>query len=158
MQRQVEMSLPSLEAGWLAVSARYLLAIAFTNLAWEFAYLPLYTIWSTGDAAEIVFAAVHCTGGDVLIATASLALALLLGGAAWPVARRSFLRVAVLSIAFGLAYTVFSEWLNVSVRRSWAYSDLMPLVPLLEVGLSPVLQWIVLPPAAFWWARRPRPA
>ena len=54
----------------------------------------------------------------------------------------------------GLAYTVFSEWLNVEVRRSWAYSDLMPVLPPLGTGLSPVLQWVVIPSAALWMARR----
>ena len=42
-------------------------------------------------------------------------------------------------------YTVYSEWLNVYVKGTWAYSDLMPIVPGLEVGLSPLIQWIVLP-------------
>lgn len=36
---------------------------------------------------------------------------------------------------------------------SWSYSGRMYVVPLLEVGLSPVLQWIVLPPLALWFAR-----
>jgi hypothetical protein len=30
----------------------------------------------------------------------------------------------------------------------------MPVVPLLEVGLSPLLQWIVLPPLIVWFVRR----
>ncbi len=42
-------------------------------------------------------------------------------------------------------YTVYSEWLNVYVKGTWAYSDLMPIVPGLEVGLSPLIQWIVVP-------------
>jgi hypothetical protein len=132
--------------------------MAVANLAWEFAQLPLYTIWKTGSTGEIVFAAVHCTGGDVLIATAALVAALLLAGSGWPGAPGAYRRVAALAIGFGLAYTVFSEWLNVSVRKSWAYSELMPVVPLLDAGLSPLLQWIVLPLAAFWWAGRHRSA
>ncbi len=31
---------------------------------------------------------------------------------------------------FGLVYAGFSEWLNVSVRRSWSYSELMPVIPI----------------------------
>ena len=57
-------------------------------------------------------------------------------------------------IAFGLAYTVFSEWLNVAVRKSWTYSGLMPVIPPLDTGLSPVLQWIVLPILASWLTQR----
>lgn len=31
----------------------------------------------------------------------------------------------------------------------------MPLIPRIDAGLSPILQWIVVPLAAFWWAMRP---
>ncbi len=54
----------------------------------------------------------------------------------------------------GLAYTVFSEWLNVNVRRSWAYSDLMLILPPFGTGLSPVLQWLVVPFVALWAVQR----
>ena len=48
--------------------------------------------------------------------------------------------------------TVFSEWLNIEVRQAWAYRDAMPVIPVLGAGLSPVLQWIIVPLAGFWWA------
>jgi methionine-rich copper-binding protein CopC len=139
---------------WLATLRRYLAFVAVANLLWEFAHLPLYTIWTEGDAGEIVFAALHCTGGDVLIAASALMVALLLAGEAdWPLA--GYARVASLSLLFGLGYTLFSEWLNTAVRGSWAYAELMPTLPLIGAGLSPVLQWIVIPLAGFVWARRP---
>jgi hypothetical protein len=141
-------------AAWSTFLKWYLVAIAIGNLVWEFAQLPLYTIWRMGSTGDIIFAAVHCTGGDIVIATASLVLALALVGTGWPPARLAYRRVAGVAVAFGLAYTVFSEWLNVVVRKSWAYSELMPIVPIVNAGLSPLLQWIVLPLAAFWWAGR----
>jgi hypothetical protein len=52
-------------------------------------------------------------------------------------------------------YTVFSEWLNTEVRGSWAYSEFMPVLPVIDAGLSPLAQWIIIPFAAFWWARHP---
>lgn len=142
---------------WHAALRRYLGVIALGNLAWEFAQMPLYTIWTTGTWGEIVFAAVHCTGGDILIALSSLMIALLaVGNGAWPVER--FRAVAVLTVGLGIAYTIFSEWLNIVIRAAWAYSDLMPVLPILEfhVGVSPLVQWIVVPLAAFAWIRRGR--
>lgn len=128
--------------------------VAVTNLIWEFAHLPLYTIWDTGTTSEVVFAAVHCAGGDVLIALSSVMLALFLAGSpAWPAARMS--HVVILTVVFGLAYTVFSEWLNIEVRETWTYRDLMPIIPFLDAGLSPVLQWIVIPLAGFRFAMGP---
>ena len=53
--------------GWLTALRRYVVVIGLGNLAWEFAQLPLYTIWHEGSLGEIVFAAIHCTGGDLLI-------------------------------------------------------------------------------------------
>lgn len=139
---------------WLLALRRYLLFIAGANLIWEIAQLPLYTIWSEGTVGEIAFAVMHCTGGDILIGSASLLGALLvLGNGRWPVER--FGAVAGLAFTTGLSYTIFSEWLNTEIRGSWAYTDMMPVLPLIGAGLSPLAQWIVIPLAAFWWARRP---
>lgn len=138
---------------WLTALRRYMGFVAAANLIWEFAHMPLYTLWETGSAAEIVFAAVHCTGGDILIALSAVMLSLFLfGNTGWPAERR--VQVVAGAIAFGLAYTMFSEWLNIEVREAWAYRELMPVIPVLDAGLSPVLQWIVVPLAGFWWALR----
>lgn len=139
---------------WLGALRRYLIAVALGNLAWEVAQLPLYTIWYEGSTSEILFAAFHCTGGDLLIASMAVLAALLLAGdRRWPNAR--FRSVAVIAILGGLAYTLFSEWLNTEIRGSWAYAELMPQLPLIGTGVSPFAQWLVVPLAAFWWAGRP---
>jgi hypothetical protein len=136
---------------WLSTMRRYLVAMAFGNLIWEFAHMPLYTLWETGSPGEIVFAAIHCTGGDILIATSALLAALFLfGSGRWPEA--DYRCVALVTIMIGLGYTVFSEWLNIEVREAWGYRDLMPVIPVIDAGLSPVAQWITLPVLAFLWA------
>lgn len=143
---------------WLVALRSYLLVLAVGNLVWEAAHLPLYTIWQTGTWRENIFAVVHCTGGDLLIGTASLTLALVLAGhQAWPA--RRFGLVSTLAMVFGLAYTTFSEWLNIVIRQSWAYSELMPVLSVagFDLGLSPLAQWIVLPLVAFVAARRRAP-
>ena len=137
---------------WLIVLRRYLIVSVSANLIWEFAQLPLYTIWQLGTPAEIVFAAVHCTGGDVLIAICSLIAALILTSKCdWPAC--GYVAVAVLAIIFGVSYAIFSEWLNTEVRHSWAYSELMPRLPLIGTGLSSLIQWLLVPMSAFWLAR-----
>ena len=141
--------------GWIGAFRAYLAVIAVANLAWETAQLPLYTIWKTGSARENAFAVLHCTAGDLLIALSSLSLALvLIADRDWPATR--FLPVSAVAVLFGVGYTAFSEWLNIVVRQAWEYSDLMPVLPVFgfEVGVSPLLQWIIIPAAAFWCARR----
>ena len=135
----------------LAVGRRYLVAVAAGNLIWEFLQLPLFTLWRTAGSAKIAFAALHCWIGDLLIAFFALAIGVLLAGGGWP--RRAYWRTAAIAITVGLVYTVFSEWLNVTVRGNWAYAAAMPRVPPLGTGLSPLLQWIIVPIAAFVWAR-----
>jgi len=138
---------------WLAALRPYLAATAALDLVWESVQLPLYTIWRDGTVRAKAFAVLHCTGGDLLIALACLVGALVaVGEPAWP--GRRFGRVAILTVLGGLAYAVFSEWLNVEVRRSWAYSHLMPVLPPFGTGLSPVLQWLAVPILALWAAHR----
>lgn len=133
---------------WLTSLRRYMGFVAAANLVWEFAHMPLYTLWETGSVGEIIFAAVHCTGGDILIALSAVMLSLFLfGSGAWPRERR--VPVVAGTVVFGLAYTIFSEWLNIEIREAWAYRDLMPVIPILDAGLSPVLQWLIIPLAGF---------
>ncbi len=115
--------------------------------------MPLYTLWQTGTSGEMLFAVVHCTFGDLLIALAAMTLGLFLAGHRnWPVCR--FAAAAVITFAVGLGYTMFSGWLNIVVRKSWAYSGRMPVVSLfgLNIGLSPLLQWVVVPALALYAA------
>lgn len=142
-------------SSWLDTLRRYVLFVAAANLLWEIFHLPLYTIWGEGTFAEIAFAVVHCTGGDVLIALACLLAALtLFGRASWPAEGAG--TVTTVAVTLGLAYTVYSEWWNVVVRGTWGYSKLMPVIPVLGTGLSPLLQWLVVPALGLAWARRTR--
>ena len=52
------------------------------------------------------------------------------------------------AIVPGVAYTIFSEWLNVEIRRSWSYTAAMPVLPFLGTGLAPLLQWLIVPSLA----------
>lgn len=65
-------------------------------------------------------------------------------------------RVSLATVILALAYTVFSEWLNIEVRHAWAYRDIMPTLPWLGTGLAPLAQWIVVPLLALRFARRAR--
>ena len=141
---------------WISAIRRYIAFLALASLIWEFAHLPLYTIWLTGTPGHLAFAALHCTGGDVLIGLSTLMGALVLvGPIRWPSEGRSV--VLVTTVLFGLGYTVFSEWLNLEVRQAWAYRSQMPVIPFFNTGLSPMLQWLVIPVAASFWAWRRKP-
>ena len=140
---------------WFVTLRRYFVCFAIGSLTWEIAQLPLYTLSRTGSLGDQLFAVVHCTGGDLLIGGSALLLSLLVvGDQSWP--HNRYVRVAVVAGALGLSYTIFSEWLNVSVRQSWDYTDRMPRLPGVGTGLSPLLQWVAVPLLAFWWGQRRR--
>lgn len=132
---------------------RYLLLMAGANLIWETIQLPLYTVWQTGTNGTMAYDVVHCTAGDILIAGTALGAAVvLIGKGRW--SATNYRRVAIAAVCLGLAYTVFSEWYNTEILKSWTYGARMPRLPILGIGLSPLLQWLFLPPLCFWRARR----
>ncbi len=126
------------------------------NATWEWTQSPFF-IDATADLNTIIWYRIHCTLGDTLI---------LMIGFAFISAYRRGLRWAYLPkakdylvlVLFGVLYTFLSEYLNVYMRHTWAYSRYMPLLPLIPVGIIPLLQWIILPPViVFITMRQIRP-
>ncbi len=141
--------------GRVAAFGLYLAASALAHLVWELVQLPLYTIGQAGTFRSQAFAIVHCTVGDVIIATWALLVALVVTASpAWPHARQ--LSVAVTTMAIGLVFTGYSEWQNVYVKQTWAYSPMMPTVNIggIAIGLSPLAQWVIVPALAFLLVHR----
>ena len=140
-------------ATWHFVLARYLPALGAFSLLWEIVQLPLYTLRAEAPPAYIAYAVLHCTAGDVLIGAGAL-IAALIATRAGALREWRWTRVGVVAVAFGLAYTALSEWMNTAIRASWAYSEWMPVLPFVPIGLSPLLQWVVVPAAALAFSRR----
>ena len=134
-----------------AISAAIGAALTWTlwlfalNLVWEVAQLPLYTMSRYSEWPALSYALLHCTLGDTAMAFASyLIAALVTGEPRWPV-RRPLIGLAVVLVA-GELFTIWAEWHNVYVLRSWAYAAGMPTI--LGIGVAPLAQWLVLPALA----------
>jgi hypothetical protein len=139
---------------WWVIARGYLPSLLALNLAWEMAQLPLYTIWSEASAGEVAFAVAHCTVGDMLIGAAALLIALVVVRAP-EVADWHWVRIGAFAVIIGVGYTAVSEWMNTTIRYSWEYSSLMPLVDVrgVALGLAPLVQWLIVPPLALYLAR-----
>ena len=141
------------ELQWHSAIRQYVFSIAGLNLLWEIIQLPLYTLWRSGSTQDIIFAVLHCTAGDIVIAITALLFGVItIGRHDWP--KQRYLPVSMLVIVFGLIYTIYSERINIA-SGVWAYSELMPVIPWLNVGLAPFLQWILMPAYSFWRLQRP---
>ena len=124
------------------------------NFPWEFMQVPLFEGMADAkhwDAIRICTRAALGDGVIVLIAYWSTA-------AVWR-DRRWFTapnRTQICAfVAVGLAITFVLEHLATRSDHpawGWRYSELMPVA--LGVGLTPILQWILLPPLILWLARR----
>ena len=137
---------------WPGTLRRYLVLSIVLHLVWEALQLPLFTI-AADPWRKQAFAVFHCTLGDGMIAGLSLLAALaVMAPAKWP--EEGLRGTWLMTLALSVGYTVFSEWLNVSVRGSWAYGPLMPTLPVLGTGLAPLLQWVVVPTLALALATR----
>lgn len=140
------------QESWLFILRRYLPRLAICSLAWEVVQTPLYTLWSEPRLGWILFAIAHCTVGDIMIGTVALLAALFLSRADefanW---RKN--RIAMLMIFLAITYTLLSEHINLA-QGSWAYSSWMPVLPWIDVGLAPVMQWIIVPLVAWRWVSR----
>ena len=137
------------------IALRYLPLLAVLNFAWEWGQVRLYTIWEESGIGYISFAIAHCTLGDVLIGAATLLVALAALRAP-PLGRWNLLAIGILATILGVGYTAVSEWLNTVVWASWQYSSAMPLVEIggVRIGVSPLAQWMIVPPLALYLATR----
>ncbi len=110
---------------------------------WEWMQTPFFTD-ITDEINLIVWYRVHCTIGDIMILGISIILwSLFKKDNEWFFSprKKDYLVITLL----GVSYTSYSEVLNVVVRQSWGYSELMPVIPGTHIGIVPIIQWLILP-------------
>jgi len=123
------------------------------NLVWEFGQVPLYRdLPSLGHWASIKFCARATLGDAVIAVVAFWVVAALVASRRW-ITAPSAVHVACF-VGAGLAISTALEWMAVHVQARWAYGTSMPMVPVLRVGLAPVLQWVIAPPLVVWFVKR----
>lgn len=129
----------------ITVALTWTLWLFALNFVWEVAQLPLYAMGRYAEWPALGYAVLHCTVGDATVVFVSYLIAALATGASrWPL-HRPLAGLAVV-LAAGELYTIWAEWYNVYVVRSWAYAAGMPTIR--GIGVAPLAQWLVLPPLA----------
>lgn len=124
-----------------------LLFALLLNYPWEFIQAPLFEGMAESPHGAAVKACTQAALGDsVIMLIAYWGVAALRRDRTWIAA--PVWRDVLLFSSIGVTITIVIEWLVQQGMwlSGWAYSSLMPIIPGLEVGLVPVLQWLVLPP------------
>ena len=133
----------------LTATAGRLLVIALPlYFAWEMLQAPAFTGMPGGWLAATLVCA-QATLGDGVIVLGVFGLGILMfRDARWFTPPRLGRYVAIVAVAVALQMAV--EWVMVHRLGRWGYDPLQPVVPLVAIGIFPVLQPVVLLPPAFW--------
>lgn len=124
------------------------LTIAFFSFVfhfvWEMLQVPTYEGMSTMEHWAGILVCTQATIGDVGFALTAFWIT-----ATFRRSRRWILSPSVgdvlLFLAVGLVLTIAFEYYYVEVTHRWTYAAWMPLLPPLGTGLSPFIQWILVP-------------
>ncbi len=123
------------------------------HFVWEFVQVPTYSDMAELPHWEAIKLCMSATFGDVGFALTAFWIASLAVRSRGWILRPTRLPTA-LFVAVGIVLTIGFEYYYTNVSLRWTYSDLMPLVPPFGTGLSPLLQWLVIPPMVVWLTRR----
>ena len=115
---------------------------AAVNYVWELAQRPFY---AGGDdfRAALWHCFVAALGDGLLVILIFAAAAVAQGSFTWFIkpAARGYAAMVGAAIVIGFAV----EWWGLRIAERWKYSERMPLIPLIDIGIVPLLQMILLP-------------
>ena len=136
----------------LNILAVFSLCSFLFHFAWEILQGPLFAGMSDARHAAATLICLQATLGDVAIALVAFTTAAWFGnGRGWYMTLPY--RAVAAYVTCGVLITVVFEWYATQWSGRWTYSDLMPVIPLLRVGIAPVLQWVVLPLLVLYFLR-----
>jgi hypothetical protein len=123
------------------------------HFVWEFVQVPTFVAMAEMEHWAATKLCIAATFGDVGFALSSFWLAsLAVGRRDWVL--RPSLRPLAVFLAVGVVLTVGFEYYHTQISLRWSYVDAMPLVPPFGTGLSPLAQWLIVPPLVIWLTRR----
>ena len=128
------------------------MSIAFVlNLIWEISHSLLYAPHFAG-IADFIKVHIRVSLGDTVVVFVILLLDIFIFSKIF--SEKKLGRKRTISIMLsGFIWAVAVEKYALATGR-WSYNDLMPIVPFLKVGLTPLLQMTLIPPLAIFMGSR----
>lgn len=102
------------------------------NFVWENLHSLLYASYMGGDITQFIL--FHASLGDAVMITIVCLPFIYLA---------SFRKHSWTIVPIGLIIAVSIEWAALSVGR-WSYNEFMPIIPILNIGLTPTIQLALL--------------
>lgn len=135
--------------------AAFFAASFLFHLLWENLQMPLYANAAPFREHFWICLKATATGDMLFMITIYGALAVVHQNAFWISHRALFAHPATWTIALlvGFLLAVGMELWAVYVDYRWAYAEAMPMVPVLGIGLTPVLQMMLIPPMTLLLSR-----
>ncbi|MDF1567679.1 MAG: hypothetical protein RQ801_13635 [Spirochaetaceae bacterium] len=130
-----------LGAGLKFLGRLFLWAVA-TNYLWEMLQMPLFAEMEFSDPKSWLICFRASLGDGVIVLTIWVIGFAVFRKTAW--AENLDARSIPILLLSGSLIAIGIEWLALEAGR-WRYSEIMPLVPLVNVGLIPFLQLLILP-------------
>ncbi|WP_019531447.1 hypothetical protein [Dasania marina] len=122
------------------------------HFVWEMWQAPFYQGMSESSHWSSVILCSRASLGDAFIAMfAYLLVAWVSRNFAWIYKMKmGWCRIY---IAIGLVITLILEYLATEVFDRWQYSEIMPQLWGLGTGITPIIQWLIVPLVSLWAAR-----
>ncbi len=111
------------------------------NFAWEIIQIPLYKS-NVYDIQHISFCALASVADVIMVLLIYFGFALVYKNAFW--IKNINIQRALLLILTGGIGAILLEMRHLS-EGDWAYNSSMPIIPVVNAGISPVLQFMLLP-------------
>ena len=116
------------------------------NFLWEILHSHLYQGY-VYNMQHILFGALASVADVIMMLLLYFVFSFLLKDPYW-VQKITIPRI-ILVILVGGTGTLISEMIHLS-QGDWAYNPTMPIIPRVNVGLSPFLQFAILPLSIYW--------
>ena len=111
------------------------------NLIWEMVQMPLYK-GSSYSIEQIAFCTLASVADALMVLLLYFGVAFIFRSPLW-IQHLKWQQIAIV-ILIGGTGAVLAEMRHLSLG-SWAYDNSMPLIPVVNVGIAPVLQFMILP-------------
>ncbi len=125
------------------------------HFGWEISQMAYYSFSGVTLSGYDAFVKDHWTTAakDGLVTVALyLLVGMLVKNSGW--AKRFNRQRFMFLIVLGFLWAVGVEYHAVEMAHRWAYAPSMPMIPILNVGVSPVLQMVIVPFFAIFFVRK----